>query len=98
MLARGNWRAKDTRIISSIGNWAQGIPRKAHTKRLPGLSGGQKLAASYPSIIKTRNREPAHGGATVATGGSGGATNDWRHRSPDGSGGAPVVATLAPHP
>jgi hypothetical protein len=44
-----------------------------------------------------RGGEPAHGGATVATGGSGGATNDWRHRSPDGSGGAPVVATLAPY-
>ena len=96
--ASGNRRAKDSRIVPSTGNWAQDIPRKAYTKRLPGFSGGLKTAAIYPSIIKTRNKEPAHGSATVATGSFGGATNDWRHRSPDGFGGAPVVATLAPHP
>jgi hypothetical protein len=96
--ASGNRQAGDSRMVPSIGNWAQDIPRKAHTKRLPGFSGGSKPASIYPSIIKTRNREPAHGSATVATGGFGGATNDWRHRSPDGFGGAPVVATLAPHP
>jgi len=75
-------RGRDVRILASMANWLQDGAQKAYTKRLPGFSGGQNLPASYPSIIKTRNWGPAHGGATVATDGSGGAIGNWRHRSP----------------